>query len=58
MPKDDDVLIKINRPTAALLLVLLAPIILPIRLFRWVTGTGKKPVYTSTTSGRSNCVRG
>lgn len=43
--------IRLNRFTALLLLVLLLPIVLPIKLYRWVTGTGKKPVYSSTLEG-------
>jgi thioredoxin-like negative regulator of GroEL len=39
--------IRLNRFTALLLLILL----LPIKLYRWLTGTGKKPVYPSTLEG-------
>ena len=44
-------IIRLNRITGALLLVLLAPIVLPIKLYRWVTGTGKKPAYANTLEG-------
>ncbi len=40
--------IRVNRVTAALLLLLLAPIVLPIRFYRWLTGKGKKPTYANT----------
>jgi thioredoxin-like negative regulator of GroEL len=42
---------RINRFVALLLLILLSPIVLPIRLYRWLTGTGKKPVYENTLEG-------
>jgi thioredoxin-like negative regulator of GroEL len=35
--------------TAGLLLLVLAPIVLPIKLYRWLTGTGKKLTYVNTT---------
>ncbi|WP_165228176.1 hypothetical protein [Aquisphaera insulae] len=44
-------LIKLNRFTAGVLLVALAPIALTIRLFNAVTGRGKKPSYVSTIDG-------
>jgi hypothetical protein len=43
--------IRVNRLTAVLLLILLAPIALPLKLYRWVTGTGKKPAYPNTLEG-------
>ena len=44
-------MVRLNRVTAFLMLVLLAPILLPMKLYRWITGTGKKPVYLSTLEG-------
>ena len=43
--------IRLNRLGAGLLLLLLAPVILPARLFRWMAGRDKKPVYPSTVEG-------
>ncbi len=43
--------ITLNRFTAGLILVLLAPIALPIKLINAVTGRGKKPAYVSTIGG-------
>lgn len=43
--------IRLNRFTALLLLILLLPIVLPIKLYRWVTATGTKPVYQITLEG-------
>lgn len=43
--------IRLNRFVALLLLILLSPIVLPIWLYRWLTGTGKKPVYENTLEG-------
>ena len=43
--------ITLNRVTATLLLVLLAPIVLAIKLFNAVTGRGKKPSYVGTIEG-------
>jgi hypothetical protein len=41
-------LIRLNRFTALILLLLLAPIVIPIKLFRRLTGSNKKPEYSST----------
>lgn len=43
--------IRLNRLVALFLLILLSPIVLPIWLYRWLTGTGKKPVYENTLEG-------
>ena len=43
--------IRVNRVTAGILLILSAPVVLPIKLYRWMTGTGKKPVYRNTIDG-------
>ena len=43
--------LTINRLTAGLLLLLLAPVVLPLKLYRWVTGAGRKPSYHSTVEG-------
>lgn len=43
--------IRLNRFVALLLLILLSPIMLPIWFYRWLTGSGKKPVYENTLEG-------
>jgi hypothetical protein len=43
--------IKLNRFTARLLLILLTPIILPIKLINAVAGRGKRPTYVNTIEG-------
>lgn len=43
--------ITLNRHTAKLLLILLAPLVLVIKLANAVTGRGKKPSYVSTIEG-------
>jgi len=43
--------IRLNRFVAVLLFILLSPIVLPIWLYRWLTGKGKKPVYENTLEG-------
>jgi hypothetical protein len=43
--------IVVNRWTALLLLIVLLPFIIPIKLYQWLTGTGKKPTYFNTLEG-------
>jgi hypothetical protein len=43
--------LKLNRFTAILLLVLLAPIVIPIRLFQWITRTAYNPQYDNSIDG-------
>jgi hypothetical protein len=43
--------IRLNRFTVLLLLLLLLPIVIPIKLYRWVLGTAKRPVYPSSLDG-------
>lgn len=43
--------VKLNRFTAGLLLILLSPIVLPIKLLKAVTGRGQKPTYLGTIEG-------
>ena len=43
--------ITLNRFTAGLLLILLAPVVLPIKLLNAVTGRGRKPSYIGTIEG-------
>jgi hypothetical protein len=43
--------IMLNRFIARLLLILLSPILLPIKLFNAVTGGGQKPTYIGTIEG-------
>lgn len=43
--------LKLNRFTAIFLLVLLAPIVFPIRLFQWITGTAYNPQYDNSIDG-------
>lgn len=43
--------ITLNRFTSRLLLILLLPIVLPIKLLNAVTGRGKAPRYASTIEG-------
>ena len=43
--------ITLNRFTAGLLLILLSPIVLPIKLLNAVTGRCKKPTYIGTIEG-------
>jgi len=40
--------IRLNRFTALLLLLLLAPIVIPLKLLKRLTGSDKKPEYSST----------
>ena len=40
--------IKLNRFTAGLLLLVLLPIVVPIRLWKRLTGRGRPPAYTNT----------
>ncbi|HEV2294322.1 MAG TPA: hypothetical protein VGR35_10725 [Tepidisphaeraceae bacterium] len=40
--------ITLNRFTGRLLLLALLPIVLPIRLWKWLTGRGRPPTYTNT----------
>ena len=42
---------RLNRFTAGLLLLLLAPVALPLKLYRWLTRTSEKPEYGSTVEG-------
>lgn len=43
--------IRLDRITATMLLLLLAPIVLPMKLYQWATGTGRKPTYPNTLEG-------